>query len=180
MANGIAELRQNELFRALSNKELAVVAPLCTDFVAVEGATLFKEGLDADYLYLVKEGRITLQKTIPGFAGARPRRSIITLCQAGSVAGWSALVEPHKYTLSALVSEAGTLIRMDAAKLSRALDRHPEVGHKVMKSLAGVVSLRLSQMTEALINSREANANFWPNSPSLADVISDPESATTS
>ena len=33
-----------------------MVAPLCTDFVAVEGATLFNEGLGADYLSLVKGG----------------------------------------------------------------------------------------------------------------------------
>ena len=70
-------------------------------------------------------------------------------------------------------------MRMNAENLRRALDRNPEVGHKVMKSLAGVISLRLSQIMEALVNSREANAHIWSTSPQLPDVVSGPESATT-
>ena len=69
--------------------------------------------------------------------------------------GWSGLVEPYKYTLSAVAWESSKLIRMDAKLLRKALDAHPEIGYKVTRSLSGIMSLRLTQITHALISERE-------------------------
>ena len=61
-------------------------------------------------------------------------------------------MEPYKYTLSAVAWESSKLIRMDAKLLRKALDAHPEIGYKVTRSLSGIMSLRLTQITHALIS----------------------------
>ena len=79
------------------------------------------------------------------------------MCRPGEVVGWSGLVEPYTYTLSALAWESSRLIRIDAKILRKALDRYPTVGHSVMKRLSVVMSRRLRQITEALIDMQEVS-----------------------
>ena len=71
------------------------------------------------------------------------------------VVGWSALAEPYRYTISAVVWESSRLIKINSKLLLRALDIYPQIGHKVMGSLSTVMSRRLRQITEALIRERE-------------------------
>ena len=65
MINGFAPLQQSELFATLTEDELSRLAPMCSDFVAIEDALLFTEGRRALHLYLVTEGQVALQKAIP-------------------------------------------------------------------------------------------------------------------
>ena len=155
MIDGFAPLQQSQLFATLAEDELSRLLPLCSDFVAIEDALLFTEGRCALHLYLVTKGQIALQKTIRVPHGTGSRRTTITVCRTGDVVGWSALVEPHVYTLSAIVWESSKLIKIDAKLLRRALDIYPEMGYKVMKSLSAVTSQRLRQTANALVSERE-------------------------
>ena len=157
MIKDITRLQDNELFGSLTEDELSKIAPLCSDFVAIEGATILMEGRNASHLYVVTDGQVALQKWIRPPHGTRSRRTTITLCRPGEIVGWSALVEPYKYTLSAVAWEHTRLINIDAKMLRRTLDTHPEIGYKVMSSLAAVVLRRLRQTTGTLINEREVS-----------------------
>ena len=68
--------------------------------------------------------------------------------------GWSALVWPYKYTLSAGGWESSRLVRVDASMLRKALDMYPEVGYKVMRSLSALAARQLRQTTDSLITER--------------------------
>lgn len=155
MIRDIDRLRHNELLVALTEGELSRLTPLCSDFVAIEDATIFMEGRHAPHLYLVTEGQVALQKWVRVPHGARSRRTTITVARPGEVIGWSALVEPYRYTLSAVAWELSRLISIDAKMLRRAMDMYPEMGYKLMMSLAVVMSTRLRQTTDALISERE-------------------------
>ena len=80
-----------------------------------------------------------------------------TRCRPGEVVGWSGLVEPFKYTLSAMAWESCKLISIDTRMLRRGLDMYPEMGYKVMNALSNVVSRRLRQTTDTLINERQVS-----------------------
>ena len=157
MISSISPLQQNELFETLAEEELSKLAPLCSRFAAIEDSVIFTEGRNASHLYLVTEGQIVLQKAIRVPHGQNSRRTTIAVCRAGEVVGWSALVEPYHYTLSAVAWESSRLISVNANMLRRALKTFPELGYKVMERLSAVMSRRLRQTTEALIDEREAS-----------------------
>ena len=157
MISSLERLGQNELFQSLTEEEQAKLAPLCSDFVAIEGAIVFLEGHNSSHLYLITEGSVALQKSIRVPHARHPRRTTVTVCRPGESVGWSALVYPHRYTLSAVAWESCKLISVDSKMLRRGLEMYPEIGNKVMKALSEVISRRLRQTTEALINEREVN-----------------------
>ena len=155
MISSVVPLQQNELFGTLTEEEMSKLAPFCSPFVVVEDVVLFREGRPASHLYLVTEGRIALQKSVRPRHGTHSRRTTVAVCQPGEIFGWSALVEPYQYTLSAVAWELSRLIIMDAKVLRRALAMYPEMGYRVMTALSAVMSKRLKQTTEALINERQ-------------------------
>ena len=161
MIQATARLRDNELFGALTEEELSRLAPLCSDFVVIEDAVVFTEGRTASHLYLVTEGQIALQKAIRVPHARHSRRTTVALCGPGDVVGWSALVDPFKYVLSAMGWESSRLISVDAKLLRRVLDLYPELGYKVMMSLSAVMSRRLRQTTEALVSERQVSLCGW-------------------
>ena len=155
MIQHINLLRRSELFSDLTEDELCVLMPFCTDTAIAEDGMVFNEGQDASHVYVLTEGKIALQKHIRAPHARHSRRTTITLCYPSETVGWSALVEPFKYTLSAVAWESCKLIKIDASNLRRALAAYPEVGYKVTASLAEVMSRRLRHTIDALINQRE-------------------------
>ena len=148
-------LQVSELFSAFTEEELVRVAPLCSSLEADEGRVIFSEGQAAKNLYVVAEGKIALQKAIRVPHAKHSRRTTITLCSPKQVAGWSALVPPYRYTLSAVAWECCKLISIDSKLLRESLEAYPEMGYKVMMGLSAVMSKRLKQTTDTLINERE-------------------------
>lgn len=68
--------------------------------------------------------------------------------------GWSALVEPHIYTLGALCIDRASLISLDAVKLRALLSRDGRLGYKVMQAIAKVVAQRLNHTRIILVGER--------------------------
>ena len=152
----ITPLHECELFQGLTDEEVSKFIPLCADFAVIEGGVvIFNEGRDASHLYLVVEGQIALQKAIRAPHARGSRRTVVAVCRPGEVVGWSALVEPYRYTLSAAAWNSSRLIRVDSKLLRKALDTYPVIGYKVMGALSAIMSRRLRQTTETLINQRE-------------------------
>ena len=157
MIQHINLLRRSELFSDLTEDELCVLMPFCADTVVVEDGMIFSEGGDASHVYVLTEGKIALQKHIRAPHARHSRRTTITLCYPGETVGWSALVDPFKYTLSAVAWESSKLIKINAATLRKALGIYPEMGYKVTTALAGVMSRRLRHTMDSLINEREVS-----------------------
>ena len=155
MIDSVVSLQDNELFGTLTEQEMSRLTPFCAPFVAIEDAVLFAEGRQASHLYLVTEGRIALQKAVRPRHGTHSRRTTVTVCYPGDVVGWSALVEPYQYTLFAVAWESSRLISIDAKPLRRTLATYPEMGYRVMRALSEVMSRRLKQTTDVLINERQ-------------------------
>ena len=155
MISGTDVLRRNELFATIPERQLSKLKPICSEFAAVEDSMVFTEGMRVSHLYLLTDGRIALQKAMRVPHGTGSRRTTIAVCQPGEVVGWSALVEPYKYTLSAVAWDSAHMVRMDSNMLRRALDMYPELGYAVMRTLAEVMSKRLRQTMEALTNERQ-------------------------
>ena len=105
------------------------------------GETLFRLGDDADSLFVIDRGRIAL--TLPMQIRERDEDILIEERGPGQTVGWSALIAPHRFTLT-----ASALIETDVLSLPRAalLDyffAHSAVGYAVTRNVASVVGQRL-------------------------------------
>jgi CRP-like cAMP-binding protein len=109
---------------------------------------LFKEGDFADYLYILEEGKIEL--AIKG-----DKQLSFSMDKTGSIFGWSALVEPRRYTATAECAKESKVIKVDADRLMRTFQKHPAEGLAIMRRLAGVVAERLMKSYQELIIARK-------------------------
>lgn len=158
MISSILPLGECELFNELSDDELDKIALFCSDMVVPEGVMLFSQGRKADRLYIVTEGLVALQMATRVPHAIQSRRTTIAICGEGEVVGWSSMVDPFRYTLTAMVWESCKLICIDAGFLREAVAADPTMGFQVMRSLSGIMSNRIRQITTALVSERESLA----------------------
>lgn len=64
------------------------------------------------------------------------------------------MVESGVYTASGVCATDLKAVKIEREKLERVFDRHPDVGFKVLKRLAGVISQRLSNAYRDLLSAR--------------------------
>ena len=155
MINTIFPLKECELFRGLEDDELTRVAIICSEIDLEESEPLFSEHQPADQIYIVTRGRIALHKSVGTYLVQPSRRfSTVSFCCPGQVVGWSALVEPYRYTLSATAWERTDLLGISSGLLRRAMELNPEIGYRIMKALSEVMGRRLQQVTRSLTMAR--------------------------
>ncbi|HWS94958.1 MAG TPA: cyclic nucleotide-binding domain-containing protein [Candidatus Methylomirabilis sp.] len=132
---------QHELLIGLSSAEVEQVMALGTRITVPSGGALFKLGDPADRIFLVERGRIQL--TLPMQVRGREEEILVEEKSPGQTVGWSALIPPHRFTLSArapLTTEATALPR---ERLQQYLEGSPRTAYKISSNLALVIGRRL-------------------------------------
>jgi len=132
---------QHELLIGLSSAEVEQVIALGTRITVPSGGALFKLGDPADRIFLVERGRIQL--TLPMQVRGREEEILVEEKSPGQTVGWSALIPPHRFTLSArapLTTEATALPR---ERLQQYLEGSPRTAYKISSNLALVIGRRL-------------------------------------
>ena len=100
---------------------------------------LFREGDLEDFLYVVIQGRIAIEMSVP----SRGRMRIYT-AEPMDVVGWSSVTPVvRRRTAGASAVLSSCLIRQDAIALRKLCDDDHELGYIVMRRLANVVASRL-------------------------------------
>jgi CRP-like cAMP-binding protein len=135
-----------ELLEPLSEAQIRALAEHGRLVTVREGEALFDENTVAHTLFVVASGRLALRL-------ATPAGRIIEVQEIGQycVSGWSSLVAPHVYVAEASALEDSTVLAISADEVDDILLREPAAGYQVMKKLAGVISARLREMKEELI-----------------------------
>ncbi len=136
-------LKKFYIFEGLTEGELRRIAPICREEVYEPGEVIFKEGEVAKDLCLVVDGKVALEIELQPWPHAPIRHTTVDLVTRGETFGWSALVEPYIFTLSAKCVERAKVIAIDGSELRRLLDTDSHIGYKVMGKLSHVVASRL-------------------------------------
>jgi CRP-like cAMP-binding protein len=89
----------HELLNGLSSDEAEQVLKLGTRLIVPSGAELFRLGDHADRLFLTERGRIRL--TLPMQVRGREEDIFVEERSPGQTVGWSALIPPYRFTLTA-------------------------------------------------------------------------------
>ena len=124
----IERLRHLDLFNELTDIELTQIAQLGHEEVYLEGDVLLTEEAPAEKLFIVEQGKLSLEKKIQLGRRGSVRTATVGMVGPGKSAGWSALTPPHIYTSSAVCLEPTRVIAFESQALLRHLSDNPPVG----------------------------------------------------
>jgi CRP-like cAMP-binding protein len=142
MTNG-----QPELLKGLPPDEADRVLSLGKRLTLTSGAELFHMGAPADSLYLVSQGRIKL--TLPMQIRGNQQDVFVEESTPGETVGWSALIPPHQFTLTATAPLQTEVIAFSRDALLAHCTAFPAIGYAISVNLAAVVGQRL-QLFQAM------------------------------
>ena len=140
-------VKEIDLFRGIDPEVMEEIANICSEEEYAKDTVLFEKGEEAESLYILEQGALNLVIKDGGSL-------IYSLTEPGEVFGWSSLVESGVYTASGVCATDIKAVKIKREKLDKIFDRHPEVGFKVLKRLARVISQRLSNAYRDLLSAR--------------------------
>jgi CRP-like cAMP-binding protein len=139
-------LERFALIEGFSEDQIEIFGPLLEDVTYQTDEIIFHQGDQANYLYFVLEGKVSIQ--------FNPEDGPV-LCVAevdeGDVFGWSSALGSACYTSSAVCKEGGIFIRMDGEELKNVCQEYPETGILILNRLAGVIAQRLRGTHEQVV-----------------------------
>ncbi len=148
------ELPENPFFGGLSREQLDLILPLVEPLSVPGGTTIFKQGDEAIYLYVIQRGAVLIQyKPYDG--------PIITLShlRAGDIFGWSSIVGGETYTSDAISTADVSAVRLHGSQLVTLCASHPAAGFDILDKLAESVSPRWTyarQQIQSILEGRGA------------------------
>lgn len=130
--------------------------------------TVFQNGESASDVYGVVEGAVELslvvkdkilktdikyEESIQTHMEIIEKDIIVGSIGPGEIFGWSAFIKPRLFTTTARCSRATRVISLPADKIKGLFDRNLQVGYVFMEQLSEIISQRLRDRTDKLIES---------------------------
>lgn len=136
-----------DLLKGLAASEAENVLALGKPIQLARGATLFRLGDVADGIYVVRHGRLRL--SLPMQVRDKEEDVLVEECSSGQAVGWSALIPPYRFTLTATAPLDTEVIELKRDALTGYFTAHPETGYAVCLNLSSVIGHRL-QLFQAM------------------------------
>jgi len=134
-------LRKSELFEDLDAAALERFDGIARPKTLRAEEYLFLLGDSADRLYVVLSGK--LDTCLPLTLHGAMQDVTVESKVPGEALGWSALVRPYRFTLSARAAEPSEVVGFPRQELTRILDEDARVGVLFNRRLAEMVGHRL-------------------------------------
>jgi CRP/FNR family cyclic AMP-dependent transcriptional regulator len=140
------EFYSGYLFKGMSEAQLDAIARIAKKCSVEVGKEVFKEGEEAENLFILREGAVELTTTVEkGF-----ELPIALLRTPGDIFGASALVPPFKYNLSARCAEGSTLLTIGQTDLLGLMKEDHALERAVLMNLAAHFLDRLKETRDEL------------------------------
>src|SRR4051812_6985977 len=136
-----------DLLQGLDQTEAERVLALGKRMVLTTGAELFHLGDSAECIYLVARGRVRL--TLPMQVRSREEDILVEERSSGQTVGWSALIPPYRFTLTASAPLETEVVALSREALNQYFAAHPDTGYAVSLNLSSVIGQRL-QLFQAM------------------------------
>jgi CRP-like cAMP-binding protein len=135
-------LKQAELFEGLTTAEIRRLTAIGRRRTLRAGEYVFLLGDNADYLCVVVKGQVDLCFPMP--LGNVVKDVSVESIGPGKTLGWSALVKPYRFTLSARATEPSEVIGFARLDLLRLFETEPHIGCTLFARISEIVGVRLS------------------------------------
>ena len=140
----IETLKRFDFFDGIPYEALEKIAGLAKEDKCAEGSVLFAEGAEAEKLFLIVDGKVSLEKLVQLGRTGTPRRATIGVVGPWQPIGWSALVSPYIYTSSIVCLEKTTVLAVPGRDLRKLMNEMPEVGCELISRVASIIRERLN------------------------------------
>ena len=131
-------LRRYPYFAGVDEESLKAVAMIAEEKSVPAGTQMFSEGVPADTMNIIVRGEVSIQYVL----GSGERRTVDTLIE-GDILGWSALVEPYKYTAVGTAAKDTLLVTIEAKGLRELCNKSPLLGYKLTTQISKLLAHRL-------------------------------------
>jgi len=132
-------LRRYPYFAGIDEASLRQLAMIAEEKSSIPaGVQLFAEGEPVKHLGIIFRGEVNIQYLL----GNGDMRTVDTLV-AGDLLGFSALIEPFKYTGFGTTTQETDLVLIDALKLRDLAKRDPQLGYQLILEVAKLLAHRL-------------------------------------
>lgn len=154
-------LENVRVFKELNDDQLTLIQKHCHEAEFSRGDKIFAAGEKPRYLWVVMEGQVALQWATPG-RSALPESTISRLSEFETF-GWSSLVPPYTYRLSAYcATRTCKVMQVDRDALIELFENDAEIGYKVMLKLLSVVGSRFLNLQDEVARQRGSDIiNQW-------------------
>jgi CRP/FNR family transcriptional regulator, cyclic AMP receptor protein len=132
-------LRKVDILQGLVEGELQSIAQYFEEENVDAGAILCEEGTNAERLYVLEQGRVSISSRKGG------QYDIDT---PGKIVGWSFLVPPFLYTASAVTTTPCKVLVIKSPDFYYIIHKEPKIGMKVINNLTQVIASRLKGQEE--------------------------------
>ena len=144
-------LKTHSIFKGVTDEQIKILSSYAHLRHYEPGDCLFKQGESADHFYIVVSGRVSVE--VPAIYG--PPLIVQTIADEG-VLGWSWLIPPYRWAFEAIAQNETDVIELDGAALRNACEVDPALGYQLMKSFAGLMSQRLHEAREKMMENWSA------------------------
>jgi len=121
-------IREHPFIDGLDEAIIALIAGCAKNVVFKAGDYILREGADAEYFYLIREGTVALETYAPG----RGPITFLTL-KHGDILGASWLVPPYRWNHDARATETTRAIAFECKCLRDKCEADHHVGYEMMK-----------------------------------------------
>lgn len=138
-------LKKTEMFKVLDANQLDAVRNFFFEKEYVKGEKIFSEGEPAHHIWIVVEGKVDLRFDLP-IRETSDETTITTICEFG-IFGWSSIVPPHEYKLSAYcATDHAKVLRCSRDSLTNLFEEDKRAGYLFMSALMRVVGRRFQEL----------------------------------
>lgn len=143
-------LEKLEIFQGLNETQRAALKRCCIEKTYHQGEKLFGENEEATCLWALNEGQVDLRFDLP--CRESSQETTIASISEGKSFGWSSMVPPYKYRLSAYcVTKMCQVIQIDRKMMIEFFEGNPGIGYVVMTNLAKIIGTRFHQLQEEMV-----------------------------
>lgn len=161
-------LKDFPIFSEIPQDQLSEIAQMGQISEFDSNETIFQDGEKAYNLYGVADGGVELsikirdkilktdikyEESIQTHIETVEKDIIVESIDPGEIFGWSALINPRRFTTTAKCSKPARIISLPCEELKEIFEKNPRLGYVFMERLSEIISQRLRNRTDKLIES---------------------------
>jgi CRP/FNR family transcriptional regulator, cyclic AMP receptor protein len=145
-------LREHPFVHGLDDEQIGFLTGCASNVRFAADEYLFREGSEANALFLIRTGRIVMEIDVPG----RGVKQIQTV-EEGEILGWSWLYPPYRWQFEARAVSPVRAIKFDGTCLRNKCESDHDLGYEIVKRLLYQVHVRLERTRLQLLDVYRAN-----------------------
>jgi CRP-like cAMP-binding protein len=140
-------LAEHPFFAGLPAAHIETIAGCAKNVRYLSGEVLFREGDDADKLWVVRQGRVAVETHAP-----QTGPIVIATVAEPEILGWSWLLPPYRWRFQGRAVELTRALELDATCLRNKCEADHDLGYEVLKRFADLIAQRLDAARLQLVD----------------------------